>query len=150
MANVKERDLETIGTKLTAQKLLGLRATNTLKLVQKIDKGLPFSAFIRLMSRTGLPAEDLVKALGIKPRTFIRRKKSNVFTREESDRLVSLSRLVAQIINLFGNDEEAARNWMSKPNRALGGATPLEFASTETGTREVENLIGRLEHGVFL
>jgi uncharacterized protein (DUF2384 family) len=31
----------------------------------------------------------------------------------------------------------------------LGDVAPLEMAATETGAREVENLIGRLEHGVF-
>jgi uncharacterized protein (DUF2384 family) len=33
--------------------------------------------------------------------------------------------------------------------RALGGRSPLDFAQTEPGAREVENVIGRLEHGVF-
>jgi len=36
-----------------------------------------------------------------------------------------------------------------QPNRALGNLSPLEMAATETGAREVENLMGRLEHGVF-
>ena len=38
---------------------------------------------------------------------------------------------------------------MFAKNRALGGATPLDFAKTEPGAREVENVLGRLEHGVF-
>ncbi|NNE65174.1 MAG: DUF2384 domain-containing protein [Pyrinomonadaceae bacterium] len=133
----------------TAQKLLGIRATNTLKLVEKIEKGLPFSVFVRLRKRTGLPSDVLLETLGIKPRTFMRRKKTKAFTPEESDRLVSLSRLFARIIALFEGDEDAARDWITKPNRALGGSTPLKFATTQTGTREVENLIGRIEHGVF-
>jgi uncharacterized protein (DUF2384 family) len=32
---------------------------------------------------------------------------------------------------------------------ALGWRTPIDFAQTEPGAREVENLIGRIEHGVF-
>jgi uncharacterized protein (DUF2384 family) len=35
------------------------------------------------------------------------------------------------------------------PQRALGGAVPLEIAKTEVGAREVEQIIGRLEQGVF-
>jgi uncharacterized protein (DUF2384 family) len=31
----------------------------------------------------------------------------------------------------------------------LGGAIPLEIAKTEVGAREVEQIIGRLEQGVF-
>jgi uncharacterized protein (DUF2384 family) len=33
--------------------------------------------------------------------------------------------------------------------KALENQTPLEYSRTELGAREVENLIGRLEHGVF-
>jgi uncharacterized protein (DUF2384 family) len=35
------------------------------------------------------------------------------------------------------------------PQRALGGAVPVDIAKTEVGAREIENIIGRLEHGVF-
>ena len=38
---------------------------------------------------------------------------------------------------------------LSKPVKALGMKTPLQYAATESGAREVENLLGRLEHGVF-
>ena len=31
----------------------------------------------------------------------------------------------------------------------LGDVSPLEYAKTEVGAREVENLLGRIEHGVF-
>jgi len=32
---------------------------------------------------------------------------------------------------------------------ALGGVIPFELARTEVGAREVEMLIGRIEHGVI-
>ena len=64
-------------------------------------------------------------------------------------RLVSVSRLLAQTFELFEGNAEAGLHWFQSPNRALGGLSPIEAAATETGTREVENLIGRLEHGVF-
>ena len=53
-------------------------------------------------------------------------------------------------VALFEGDIAAARKWLQMPQRGLGGETPLDFASTEVGAREVENLIGRLEHGVFI
>jgi putative toxin-antitoxin system antitoxin component (TIGR02293 family) len=50
---------------------------------------------------------------------------------------------------LFEGDRDAAADWLTRPQPALGGAVPLELAKTGLGTREVEALIGRLEHGVF-
>jgi uncharacterized protein (DUF2384 family) len=38
---------------------------------------------------------------------------------------------------------------LTRPARALDGQTPLDFAGTEAGAREVESLIGRLEHAVY-
>jgi putative toxin-antitoxin system antitoxin component (TIGR02293 family) len=47
------------------------------------------------------------------------------------------------------SDAEAAQQWLKTPARALGFESPLHFAETEAGAREVENLLGRIEHGVF-
>ena len=46
-------------------------------------------------------------------------------------------------------DQERARAWFKEPKKALGMKTPLQYADTEPGAREVENLLGRLEYGVF-
>lgn len=44
---------------------------------------------------------------------------------------------------------DLARQWLNRPQFGLGGEIPLDFAKTENGAREVENLLGRIEHGVF-
>ena len=33
--------------------------------------------------------------------------------------------------------------------RELGGRTPLQMTATEPGAREVERVLGRIEHGIF-
>jgi putative toxin-antitoxin system antitoxin component (TIGR02293 family) len=38
---------------------------------------------------------------------------------------------------------------LNRPNKELGDESPLDFTRTEIGARDVEDLIGRLEHGVF-
>jgi uncharacterized protein (DUF2384 family) len=39
--------------------------------------------------------------------------------------------------------------WLTSSQKTLGDQTPLEHARTEIGAREVEERVGRLEHGVF-
>ena len=58
-------------------------------------------------------------------------------------------RVLGKALELFEGDSRAAERWLSSPKAGLGGAAPSEFAKTEAGAREVEALIGRLEHGVF-
>ncbi|CAN5591008.1 hypothetical protein BH24ACI3_BH24ACI3_04140 [soil metagenome] len=88
-------------------------------------------------------------AVGISPRTLSRRRVEKKLSPAESDRLVSVSRLLSLSIDLFEGDIPGAIRWFTRPNRALGRIAPLEASTTEVGAREVENLIGRLEHGVF-
>ena len=42
-----------------------------------------------------------------------------------------------------------ARQWLTSPQLGLGGSVPLEYAETEVGAREVEDLLGRIEYGVY-
>jgi len=130
-------------------KLLGINVSNTVHLVKAIERGFSFDALEKVRRETGLPLESLATSIGVSPRTLSRRKKERRLTAAESDRLVSVSRLLAQAVELFEGDKEKAFRWFVQSNRALGGLAPLEMAATETGAREVESLIGRLEHGVF-
>lgn len=62
--------------------------------------------------------------------------------------LICPTRLVALATDMFHGDGEAAQQWLKSPAHAFKGETPLEHAQTEYGTREVENLIGRIRHGI--
>jgi putative toxin-antitoxin system antitoxin component (TIGR02293 family) len=60
-----------------------------------------------------------------------------------------ISRVSEKALELFDGNGRAAGEWMSSPLVALGGVAPRELAKTEHGAREVESLIGRIEHGIF-
>ena len=151
MAKTVEFDMiaEKRHNRMSAAELLGVRAKNNLGLAKRVESGLAFDSMERLTRLTGLPLETIRAAIRIPPRTLSRRRNDNKLTPEESDRLVSVSRLIALAIALFEGRVENATRWLSAPNRALGMRSPIEVASTEVGSREVEDLIGRLEHGVF-
>lgn len=130
-------------------KFLGIKTNNMLGLVRSIERGFTFEKLERVRRETGYPLEVLAKSVGISPRTLSRRKKEKKLSAGESDRLVTVSRLLSLSVELFEGEKEKAFKWFRNPNRALGNYSPLEMAATEAGSREVENLIGRLEYGVF-
>jgi len=49
---------------------------------------------------------------------------------------------------VFGSADEGLA-WLVLPNRALGDVSPREWVAAGRDPREVENVLGRLEHGVF-
>jgi putative toxin-antitoxin system antitoxin component (TIGR02293 family) len=122
---------------------------NGLQLVESIENGLSFSTFESVVKQYSVAMQDLAATIGITQRTLTRRKVAKKLSKTESDRLVSVRRMLDQATELFENDKIKSNQWLSSPNRGLGGRTPLQMAQTETGLREVENLIFRLEHGVF-
>jgi len=52
-------------------------------------------------------------------------------------------------VTFLDGDEEQATLWMHRPQHGLGGKSPVDRIRTAKGVKEVENLIGRLEHGVL-
>lgn len=129
--------------------LLGLRSTDTAALVKRLEEGISYAAFEKLKRSLKVSSRELAEVVLITQRTLARRKRAGRFAPDESDRLVRVSRVFARSIELFEGDVEGARSWLMRPVLALGGAVPFEMLKTEVGAREVENLITRLEHGVF-
>jgi putative toxin-antitoxin system antitoxin component (TIGR02293 family) len=127
---------------------LGLAAGDVLRLVGQVRAGFPFSRLARFQKASGLPWEKIARFASIPQRTLTRRQNEGRLNPEESDRVWRASAVFGKAVDLFEGDVAAARRWLQTPQPALGGQVPLEIASTEVGAREVENLIGRLEHGV--
>jgi putative toxin-antitoxin system antitoxin component (TIGR02293 family) len=129
--------------------LIGVKADRVESLIGEVNKGFSYEALEKLQNALSLPIKEIAEAAQINPRTLLRRKASGRFQPDESDRLLRLARVTARALELFEGDLAAARRWLNEPQEALNQQTPLSMARTEIGSREVEHLIGRLEHGVF-
>jgi|SRR5579859_1918648 len=129
--------------------LLGLTRFDLAGIIERIEQGLPYAAFERFQKNTGFTHEQLADLVQIPRRTLARRHEAGRLSADESDRLVRAARIYAQALYFFSGDAAEATRWLTTVRRALGGVTPLQMARTEIGAQEVEDLIGRLEHGVF-
>jgi putative toxin-antitoxin system antitoxin component (TIGR02293 family) len=116
--------------------------------IEQIRTGLSFRAVQNLQKALDLPMERIASVLGMSRATLHRRKLQGKIDREESEKLVRYQSLLKKAEEVFG-DAENAREWLTHRQRGLGNAVPLEFAKSELGAREVENLLGRIEYGVY-
>ena len=96
-----------------------------------------------------LPWDELADLVGIAPRTLSRREREGRLRPDESDRVFRAAEIFDLTVDLFDGDVPAAMDWLETPQTGLGGEIPLRLATTGFGARAVENLIGRLQHGVF-
>jgi putative toxin-antitoxin system antitoxin component (TIGR02293 family) len=130
-------------------RLIGIATDDTVATVRRVRAGFPFEVLAKLQKATDLPWTEISRFVAIPQRTLSRRQRQGRLQADESDRVLRASSIFDLAVDLFDGDIAEARRWLQTPQRGLGGETPLDFASTEVGAREVENLIGRLEHGVF-
>lgn len=128
---------------------LGLSALNTDELVRAVQRGFSFKSLENFSAETGFAPAEIASIVGIPERTLARRKTSGRLSPDESERLLRVSSIFEKASALFEGDVDEALDWLTQPKKALGDKVPLNYSRTEVGAREVENLIGRLEHGVF-
>lgn len=118
-------------------------------MVDRVEEGLPVVDIVSFGKKAGFTTEELARLIQIPPRTYARRiANKGRLKLTEGERAVRIMRLFDRAKQVFGTDENT-RRWFNARLLALGRKTPLEYAQTEPGAREVENVIGRIEHGVY-
>lgn len=117
-------------------------------MIATLKKGFPYSAFELLQSDLDVSVQQLSSSMNITMRTLNRRKKDGRFQSDESERIHRIRCIFERACDVL-NGKESAKQWMNSQLVALGGKTPLQYCDTEIGTKEVENILGRIEHGVF-
>lgn len=136
--------VEVLGGK--AEAVRKLRSADDLN--EWIRRGLPFAVLEAVVSRFHLNRDELSATLDLPARTLARRKLEQRLRPNESDRLYRFVRIATRASEVLG-EEEKALQWLRAPNRALGGQPPLSRLDTDLGARQVEDILGRIEHGVF-
>ena len=124
-------------------------AGTTAQMVRRVRKGFAYAALVYFHKRSGLAMGTIADLMQLPQRTLMRRKAGGRLRPDESERLLRIAGVFDAAVELFEGDADAARRWLTTPSKELDNNPPIEFARTEIGAREVEDLIGRLGYGVF-
>jgi putative toxin-antitoxin system antitoxin component (TIGR02293 family) len=130
-----------------AKVFAGTATPSSAELRQRVKLGLPYRSLESVRERLGLSVIEAANVLQVPIRTLARRREARRLAAAESDRLFRLARVAAQAVGTFGTEKKAAA-WLRRPNRALDGEPPVRLLDTDVGTRQVEDILGRLAHGV--
>lgn len=114
-----------------------------------VREGLPPGAADRVAEYYGLSRKQVSELMGVSVRTLERHQKDNkLLNPVQSDRLLRYASIAARAEDVF-EDEQKARNWLRRPNQALAGEIPLNLLDTETGAQQVDDVLSRIEYGVY-
>lgn len=113
-----------------------------------VTENIPVRAADRVLEQGFLDTRELYELVVPRRTLTKRRSSSGRLSIEESDRLVSVLRIVAFANEVFQDDHRAGE-WLRRPNRSLGDRRPIDLLSTDAGTRLVETVLGRVDYGVY-
>ncbi len=113
-----------------------------------IEDGFPSDVMRAIMASAAITAKEVSDAVRIPARTLMRIQTKRRLPADESDKIYRLAYILAAATKVLG-DQEKAGEWLRRPNRALGGDTPLSLLSTQPGLQQVEQVLGRIEYGEY-
>ncbi len=117
-------------------------------LIALCKSGFSIQTFNEVATCLQLPDTRLADIIHIPKSTLTRRKKEGRFTFEESERLYRIIRLFNLAAEIFETRQNASQ-WLNTPSNDFEGKTPLAYADTEIGAREVEAALDRIADGVI-
>jgi putative toxin-antitoxin system antitoxin component (TIGR02293 family) len=137
---------------LGGAKVLRHRVDTSLDAHDLLKQGLPARALDHMVDRVALlhDPRNFATALGMSPRTRQRKQAGQVqrLNRAQSDRTWKFAEVLARATEVFGS-QERAEQWLVRPAIALDRRTPLELLDTAVGVEMVEDLLIRLDYGVY-
>ncbi len=117
-----------------------------LRYVDVIRAGVQSDSFDQVADYVELTKNEMARLLHIDERTLARRK-NKTLTREETEKLVRVARVVDRASEVCGSKDKGVK-WLKIPNDSLDG-TPISYLDTDVGAESVLDTLGRIEHGVF-
>jgi putative toxin-antitoxin system antitoxin component (TIGR02293 family) len=132
---------------LGGQPVLRRRLGSLAALNDAVAEGLPKAALRQTASRifAGRVEQKQLMNRIVPEATFKRRRER--LSAAESERTERVARVVANAEYVWG-ERGGARRFLTTPHPALRDKTPIEASMTELGARQVEEILGKIFHGL--
>jgi putative toxin-antitoxin system antitoxin component (TIGR02293 family) len=129
------------------QEILGVQRLRTDQDLVKLVEQRLSSRAIDAFRESGLTDEEIYSLIVPRRTLTHRRARREALSRDESDRVVRVARVIALCQEVFGDPERAWR-WLRDAKRQFQGRTPLNLLASEAGARLVEELLYRIDEGM--
>jgi putative toxin-antitoxin system antitoxin component (TIGR02293 family) len=152
LAAYKEPNLLPASEPMRLARLFGLRADagkSDLAFADHVAAGLPVKAAYALEPVLRMVSRDALYRV-VSESTLRRAKKARAtLTREPSERVYELARVIDQAAKTFRGDEAAVARFLNRPSPVLEGRAPFDVArSSSAGAELVVKLLRKADAGV--
>jgi putative toxin-antitoxin system antitoxin component (TIGR02293 family) len=113
----------------------------------QIKEGISADLYHAIRVTFDLPQHNLATLLNTSISTLERRRRErktlDPVASERVDRIAAVCHLAQEVLE----GREAATQWLSMPNKSLGGVMPIMHCETEIGAKQVRRILQALEFG---
>lgn len=96
----------------------------------------------------GIPMKEMAVLLNLSYKTLARKKKTDVLNNLVSSLSIEIANTIAKGLSVF-EDVDALNRWLHKENKALNNQKPFDLMNTPTGLKLINQILGRIEEGVY-
>jgi putative toxin-antitoxin system antitoxin component (TIGR02293 family) len=115
---------------------------------KKATEGISKSDFLVIVASTGLNLTEFSALLPVSRRTIEKAKDKDLLSPVVSDRVLQIATLYEYGSLVLGGSS-SFKDWLNTSLISLRGEKPLDFIKNATGISMINDLLGRIEHGVY-
>lgn len=119
--------------------------------IARARHGIAVAEAAGIMQTWSIPVGAFAALLGVSERKWSRARAGDpdgLLSPVASDRLLRASKVFDHARAVFDSDRDAVA-WFSMPNHTLSGETPLSLMDTDAGVHQVDDVLTRIEFGVY-
>lgn len=141
---VREIRWELLGGKLFSP----VMPETALEIYDVVNNGIPKVSVDILAAVMEIPMTKMANLLHLSYKTLTRKNKKDLLDPLVSSHTYEMSNVIAKGLEVFESGDKLKR-WLHKENRALRGKKPFDLLNTPTGITLINQVLGRLEEGIY-
>ena len=152
---IREPGVANKGKKILLTYWLGISSGITKTVVTEFDiiklgyTGITKNAINTLASFIGISRKYITENIfDVSVKTLERKDDKEKLDKKTSSHAIEIARVLQHGYDVFRNEEKMKR-WLNKENRALNNLKPVELFDTLSGLSIVNDVLGRIEEGVY-
>jgi len=127
---------------------VGQPIRNDIDLIEISRKGLPKFMVQTISNILSISMEKMSQLIHVSYRTIQRKNDNDLLNVYSTEQLLEIAEVTSRGIEVLGSID-AFTKWLHTKLRVLNYKTPIDFLDTTFGTKLINDILGRLEHGVY-
>ncbi|TDB66068.1 antitoxin Xre/MbcA/ParS toxin-binding domain-containing protein [Arundinibacter roseus] len=125
-----------------------LSTTPYFGVVSQARQGVSRTLADEVAALVGLTDKEMAYILSMTPRNLHYIKEDQRFGTTASERLLLLKNVLLHALDTFNQKPAVVLQWLRNPIRELNDQSPIQLMDTVTGFGLVDDVLGRLDHGI--